>query len=498
MSDDRSYDSKIPTGISGLDEILCGGLPRHGLYLLQGNPGVGKTTFGLQFLLEGVRRGETAMYVSFSETELELNAVARSHHWPIERVHLYELTQLEHHLSNEARQTMFHPSEVELQEMTTPLFAEIARVNPARLVIDSVSQIRLLARDALRYRRQLLALKQFFLKRGCTVLLVDDKVAMRDDDVVQTVVHGIVSLEKSTPIYGSTRRRLSIEKLRGVRFHEGYHDYRINLGGIVVFPRLVAADHRREVDKVPVPSGVAELDQLLCGGLDRGTSTLLMGAAGTGKSSLAGQYALAAAERGERVEIFAFEESVATWTSRMESFGLQVRKYLDSGVLQLTQIDPAELSPGELAYMVKERVEKQDLRIVVIDSLNGYLQSVPGENFLLLHLHELLTYLGHKSVTTVMVIAQHGLVGPAMQSPVDVSYLADAVLLLRYFEAAGTVRQVISVVKKRSGNHERTLREFSLGKHGVHVGPPLKGFHGVLTGIPTADGAPAVFGARLE
>jgi circadian clock protein KaiC len=306
--------------------------------------------------------------------------------------------------------------------------------------------------------------------------------------VVQTVVHGIISLEKETPVYGATRRRLSVEKLRGVRFREGFHDYRLHTGGIRVFPRLVASEHRTNAQREPLQSGVPELDALLAGGIDRGTSTLLMGAAGTGKSSLAGQYALAAAKRGEKAVIFAYEESISTWLSRANSFGLDADKYFANGTLQIVQVDPAELSPGELAARMVEMVEKEDVKVVVIDSLNGYLQSVPGENFLLLHMHELLTYLGQRGVTTLMVIAQNGLLGPSMQAPVDVSYLADAVLLLRYFETAGAVRQVISVVKKRSGKHERTLREFSLGVGGVRVGEPLVDFHGVLTGVPTYKG----------
>ncbi len=489
MAVSPSYDSRVVTGIEGLDEVLGGGLPKDGMYLLQGNPGVGKTTFSLQFLLEGARQGESGLYVSFSETRAELVSVGRSHGWDLERLSLYELSASTDNGRREAGQTMFHPSEVELEETTRPLFEEIDRVKPARLVIDSISELRLLSRDPLRYRRQLLTLKQFFLERRCTVVLVDDKVAMRDDDVVQTVVHGIISLEKTTPIYGAARRRLSVEKLRGVRFRDGFHDYRIKTGGIVVYPRLVASDHAQEIAGDQLSSGVEALDKLLSGGLDRGTSTLLMGAAGTGKSSLAGQYALAAAARGEKAVIYAYEESLTTWLARVRSFGIDAQKFVDSGHLKIIQVDPAELSPGELASDAVELVEKQGVRTVVIDSLNGYLQSVPGENFLLLHMHELLKFLGQKGVSTIMVIAQNGLLGPAMQAPVDVSYLADTVLLLRYFESAGAVRQVISVVKKRSGKHERTLRELSIGPGGISIGRPLTDFHGVLTGVPTFRGS---------
>ncbi len=378
MSVQASYDTRITSGIAGLDDVLGGGLPRDGLYLLQGNPGVGKTTFGLQFLLDGAARGEVGLYVSFSETRIELLSVGQSHGWDLTRVALYELSTDGQAGKREAGQTMFHPSEVELEETTRPLLDEIARVKPTRLVIDSVSEIRLLARDPLRYRRQLLTLKQFFLDQRCTVLLVDDKVGKRDDDVVQTVVHGIISLEKTTPIYGTTRRRLSVEKLRGVKFREGFHDYRIETGGIHVFPRLVAAEHPRRFAPSAMSSGVPALDSLLAGGLDRGTSTLLMGAAGTGKSSLAGQYALAAAARGEKAAIFAYEESINTWMTRVRSFGIDAQPFIDSGHLIIMQIDPAELAPVELAAKVVDLVERVGCGLIVIDSLNGYLQSVPG------------------------------------------------------------------------------------------------------------------------
>jgi circadian clock protein KaiC len=488
MSDELRYDQKISSGIGGLDEVLGGGLPKDAMYLVQGNPGVGKTTFALRFLLEGTERGERAMYVSFSETKDELAAVGRSHGWPTDQLMMYEFLSEAKRTERSDDQTMFHPAEVELEETTRPLLEEVDRLKPSRIVIDSVSEIRLLARDPLRYRRQLLDLKQFFSDRGCTVLLVDDKIAARDEDIVQTVVHGIISLEKLTPLYGTTRRRLSVEKLRGVRYREGFHDYRIETGGIVVFPRLVAAEHRHAFSSEPMQSDVPELDNLLAGGIDRGTSTLIMGSAGTGKSSLAAQYAIAAAARGERSVIYTFEESVATWLSRETSLGMDPQRYIDSGHLHIAQIDPAELSPGELSARVRDWVERREAQLVVIDSINGYLQSVPEENFLLLHMHELLTYLGQQGVTTLLVMAQHGLLGPGMQSPVDVSYLADAVMLLRYFETAGEVRQVISVVKKRSGKHERTLREFHLARGGIRVGRPLDEFQGVLTGVPVYRG----------
>lgn len=489
MTNETPSDARVSTGIAGLDEVLGGGLPKDAVYLVQGNPGVGKTTFALRFLLEGAERGERCMYVSFSETKEELAAVARSHGWPTDSLSIYELLSAAKRLEQTDDQTMFHPAEVELEEKTQPLLEEFDRVKPARLVIDSVSEIRLLAREPLRYRRQLLELKQYFADRRCTVLLVDDKIAARDEDIVQTIVHGIISLEKVTPLYGSTRRRLSVEKLRGVRFREGFHDFRIETGGIVVFPRLVASEHRRVFSREPMSSGVRDLDTLLGGGLDRGTSTLVMGSAGSGKSSLVAQYAIAAAARGEQTVIYTFEESVATWLTRETSLGMDVQRYIESGHLHMAQIDPAELSPGELSSQVRHWVEGKGAQLVIIDSINGYLQSVPEENFLMLHMHELLTYLGQQGVTTLLVIAQHGLLGPSMQAPVDVSYLADAVLLLRYFETEGEVRQAISVIKKRSGGHERTLREFRLGRGGVQVGKPLVEFQGVLTGVPVYRGS---------
>lgn len=484
---ERSYTSIVKAGIPGLDEVLNGGLPRDGIYLLKGDPGVGKTTFALQFLFQAVHDGEPALYVSFAETSSELAALGHAHGWDMDKLTLHDLSVQQNGEIRAVEQTMFHPAEVELEEIIDPLLEVIRKVKPTRVVIDSLSEIRLLAKDPLRYRRQLMTLKRFFLQNRCTAILIDDKIERRDDDVAQTLVHGIIALEKITPNYGTTRRRLSIEKLRGVRYAEGYHDYRIKTGGMEVYPHLVAASHSRTTAEAPLSSGVTELDALLGGGIERGNSTLLMGSAGTGKSSLAAQFAIAAARRGERVAIFSFEESVATWLQRATTLGLEPQPHLDSGVLQIVQVDPAELTPGELSNKVRTMVA-EGLRIVIIDSLNGYLQSVPEENYLLLHMHELLTYLGQKSVSTFLIVSQHGLVGPVQQTPIDLSYLADSVMMLRYFESAGEVRQVISVMKKRSGRHERTLRELRLGKGGVQLGPPLADFHGVLTGVPSYVG----------
>lgn len=487
----KSRDEKVATGTAGLDDVLGGGLPPGGgIYLVQGSPGVGKTTLALRFLLEGHSRGEKVLYVALTETRREVESVARSHGWSMEGLPIWELVETSRIGKKEEEQTMFHPAEVELDEITRPILDEVDRLKPDRVVLDSLSEIRLLSREPLRYRRQLLALKQFFLDRKCTVLMIDTLGLAGNDSagILETLIGGLILLEKTTPAYGTTRRRLVVDKLRGVPFREGYHDYKIKTGGIEVYPRLVASEHLPTFKPAPVSSGVQQLDDLLGGGLDRGTSTLLMGAAGTGKSSLATQYVLAAAKRGEKSAIYAFEESLGTWMARTAALGFEVQPYLDNGLIQLVQVDPAELSPGEFTARVRDAVEKQGAQLVVVDSLNGYLQSVPEESFLLLHLHELLTYLSQRGVTTLMNLAQHGLLGPSMVAPLDVSYLADTVILLRYFEAMGEVRQAISAVKKRSGPHERTIREFRLEQGGVKVGLPLKDFHGVLTGVPTYRG----------
>lgn len=485
---DHTPTDRVPTGILGLDHVLRGGLPSNGVFLVQGKPGAGKTTLALQYLLEGLRRGETVLYAAVTETRREVEQVARSHGWSLDGLPIWELSEAATRGRGEDEQTLFHPAEVELDEITRPLLAEIDRVSPSRVVIDSLSEIRLLSREPLRYRRQLLALKDHFLARQCTVLLVDTPT-IDAAGILETLIGGLILLEKATPAYGTTRRRLAVDKMRGVHFIEGYHDFQIRTGGIHVYPRLVAAEHPDTLQRAPISSGISELDSLLGGGLDRGTSTLLLGAAGTGKSSLATQYAIAAAERGERAVIYTFEETLGTWLARSLGLGFDVKGHLQSGRIHVIHVDPAELSAGEFAANVKRAVEDESAQLIVIDSLNGYLQSVPEESFLLLHLHELLTYLSQQGATTIMNIAQHGLLGPVLEGPLDVSYLADSVLLLRYFEANGEVRQAISVVKKRSGRHERTIREFKLDFGGVRVGAPLREFQGVLTGVPAYAGA---------
>ena len=473
------------SGIEGLDHILLGGFPRNHVYLLQGDPGVGKTTLGLQFLLEGVRRGEGALYLTLSETRDELHAVAESHHWDMTGVHVFEQLVGEQTLEEEDS-TVFYPSEVELGQTIKAMLTEVDRIKPARVVLDSLSEIRLLAQSTLRYRKQILALKQFFGSRNITVLFLDDRTAEVNDLQLQSVPHGVVELERYTPLYGAARRRLQLVKIRGLNFRDGYHDFSIKTGGILVYPRLIAAEHRRYVDQDPVPSGVPALDEMLGGGIDRGTSTLVMGPAGSGKSALSTQYAVGAAQRGEKAAMFIFEESLSSLYNRSASLGMPLRELAEAGNILVRQVDPAQLQPGEFASLVRDTVERDQIRVLVIDSLNGYLNAVPEERFLLLHLHELLSYLGQAGVATVLVFAQHGLVG-SMQSTVDVSYLADSVILMRYFEARGRIRKALSIMKKRGGVHDTAIRDFTMSAEGLSIGPPLEDYRGVLTGTPTFD-----------
>jgi len=486
----------VATGIDGLDDILGGGLTPNRLYLVEGDPGAGKTTLGLQFLLAGGKRGEKGMYVSLSETREELLAVARSHGWSLAGVSITELAPTEDSLAADAENTMFHPSEMELGETTKAVLREVEQTRPHLVVFDSLSEMRLLAQNPLRYRRQILALKQFFIGRQCTVLLLDDRTSEVTDLQLQSIAHGVVSLERRSPDYGVMQRRLQVVKMRGKPFRPGYHDYTIVRGGLRVFPRLVAAEHQEDFEPAQIKSGIAALDALMGGGLDKGTSTLVMGPAGSGKSTLATQYVVAAAARGERAALFLFEESRKTLLARSAGLGLDVRGHLEAGRLTIRQVDPGELSPGEFVHSVRREVEERGASVVMIDSLNGYLNAMPEVRFLTLQLHELLTYLGQRGVTTLLVVAQHGLVGSTMQTSIDASYLADAVLLLRFFEAAGQVRMALSVVKKRSGFHERTIRELRFGKDGIAVGKPLEEFQGVLTGVPQYVGQAGQSGER--
>lgn len=474
---------RIDTGVPGLNDILHGGLPAGQMYLLEGDPGTGKTTLAMQYIMSGVRNGETALYVTLSEPRTELEASARSHGWDPGHLPIAEFVPAEASLRPEEQYTMFHPSEVELSDTIQRLIRLFNEKKPQRVVIDSLSELRLLADDTMRYRRQLLALKQFFVGRDTTVLLLDDRTANGSDMQLQSIAHGVVRLEKVQRSYGVNRRRVEIVKLRGSAFREGFHDYSIETGGLCVYPRLIAAEHSDSFAEQRVKSGIESLDDMFGGGVARGSSTLVTGPTGSGKSTLSIQYACAAAARGERAVVYAFDEILRTATERSEALGLPLGALIASGMLSMHQVDPAELSPGELAWRIRRDVEENDVRVLVIDSLNGYLAAMPGEKDLTLHLHELLAYLNQKGVITFIVLSQHGLVG-SMQTEVDVSYLADTVVLLRYFEMEGAIRQAISVLKQRVGRHERTLREFSVDERGLCVGAPLTAFSGVLTGVP--------------
>jgi len=484
-------NSLAETGCTGLDEILGGGLTPHRLYLLEGVPGSGKTTLALQFLLEGIRCGEPVLYVTLSETAKELREVAASHGWSLDGIPIRELVPSEESLSPDEQYTMFHPSEVELSETTKRILSDVEKIKPKRIVFDSLSELRLLAGNPLRYRRQILALKQFFNGRNCTVLLLDDMTGTGHDLQVQSIAHGAIRLEQLFPEFGSERRRLIVLKFRGVQFRGGYHDYIINRGGLEVFPRLIASEKRTIPDAGSLASGLEEIDKLLGGGIERGSSTLIVGAAGTGKSSLAAQFVAAAAARGQNSALFIFDESLHTLLNRTAGLGIDLRKHVEEGRVTVQQVDPAELSPGEFAHAIRRAVEEKGATIVVIDSLNGYLNAMPEERFLIIQLHELLTYLGQLGVATLLIGAHQGLVGGQMISPVDASYLADAVVLMRYFESKGEIRQAISVIKKRGGAHERAIREFRLETGRISVGKPLRDFRGILTGSPIFEGAPS-------
>ena len=486
---------RVRTGIPGLDDILEDGFPSNHLYLIEGDPGTGKTTLALQFLLEGVKNGEKGLYVTLSESKHELLGVARSHGWSLDEIPIYEMTPAEEELQPEAQYTVFHPAEVELADTVKQVLQQIEAVQPARVVFDSLSELRMLARDSLRYRRQILGLKRYFGGRNCTALLLDDRTAETEDLQLQSIAHGVLMLQNLGRDYGINRRRLEVRKLRGSRFREGYHDYVIETGGVVVFPRLIASEHNPGHKRRAITSGVEELDRLWGGGIDSGTSTVLMGPAGCGKSTVSILYATAAAERGEKAAIFTFDETISTLVHRAEGLGIPVQKHMDSGQLHVRQVDPAEISPGEFVHSIRLLVD-EGAQIIVIDSLNGFMNAMPGEEFLTMQMHELLSYLNQKGVLTIITLAQHGIIGTAMNSPVDISYLADSVLLFRYFEAAGEVKQALSVLKKRSGRHERTIRELSFKQGHIQVGPPLHDFDGVLTGVPRFTGTTGALVAR--
>ena len=483
---------KAGTGISGLDKVLAGGLSRDSVFLLEGEPGAGKTTVAIQFLLEGARNEEQSLYITLSESEKELRDGAASHGWILgKEIEICELIPPESLLDEGKKQSLLYSSDLELGETTKQIFDAVERVKPRRVVLDSLSEIRLLAQSSLRYRRQILAIKHFFTRHGATVLLLDDLTAEVGDKTVHSVAHGVIRLEELAPAYGAERRRLRVHKYRGQKYRGGYHDFTITTGGINVFPRLIAAEHYGSFTRTQLSTGISELDSLLGGGIESGSSTLILGPAGTGKSLIALNFVQAARARGEKAALFAFDEEIGLLFDRMKGLGIDLKAAQSEGSLHIEQIDAAELSPGEFAHRVCNRVDKEQIKTVVIDSLNGYQAAMPEENSLVLHMHELLQYLNRRGAATFMTVAQHGLVGD-MKTPVDVTYLADTVILLRYFEAMGRVRRAISVIKKRTGFHETTIREFRISGKGLTLGEPLEAFQGVLTGLPTysAQGAP--------
>ncbi len=477
----QAVPGRISTGVSGLNDIVAGGLEPGRVYLVEGTPGTGKTTLSMQFLMAGRDAGETVLYVTLSESEQELRTVAASHGWDLQGVEIFELIS-EAGLNPDQEQTVLHPSELELGETIRGVMARVDELRPARVVFDSLSEMRLLAESPLRYRRQVLALKQFFTQRGCTVVLLDDRTGSDTDLQLHSIAHGVITLEQLALEYGAERRRLRVVKLRGSRFRGGYHDFRLDVGGLDVFPRLVASEHHSEFSDAPASTGTAGLDALLGGGLVPGTNTLLIGPSGAGKTTTATRAVVAALERGERAAYFLFDEGIRTLLTRTASLGMDLSSHLEAGRLTVRQVDPAELSPGEFASLIRAAVDG-GVNVVVIDSLNAYLQSMPGERHLLLQMHEVLSYLNQRGVITLMVLGQHGLVGET-RTDLDLSYLADAIVLLRYFEVDGEVRKAISVMKTRTAAHERTINEFWFDRSGVQVGEPLRGFRGVFSGLP--------------
>ncbi len=475
------------TGIAGLDDILSGGLARDRVYLLEGSPGTGKTTTAMSFLQAGAEAGEKTLYITLSETEAELRDTAQSHGWDLGGVEVFELVPPESLLDEQQQQSLLYSSDLELGETTRMIFEAVERLTPDRVVIDSLSEIRLLAQSSLRYRRQVLALKHYFAKHGATVLLLDDLTTENLDKTVHSVAHGVIRLEELAPEYGAERRRVRVIKYRGRKCRGGFHDFTIRTGGLEVYPRLVSSEHKSDFSREPQSSGLPGLDAIMGGGVERGSSCLILGPAGTGKSLMALYFVLAAAQRGERAAFFAFDEELGLLIARTKAFGIDIEAMVAAGQLLLQQVDAAELSPGEFTARVRHCVDAMGIKTVVIDSLNGYQAAMPEENFLILHIHELLQYLNRQGATTFLTVAQHGLVGE-MKAPVDVTYLADTVLLLRYFEATGQVRRAMSVIKKRSGKHEKTIREFEIADTGLSVGPPLHNFQGVLRGVPNFVG----------
>jgi circadian clock protein KaiC len=473
---------RLSTGTQGLDDILKGGITPERLYLVEGTPGSGKTTLALKFLMDARDNGDRGLYITLSETVDELTAVAQSHGWTLDGVDLFEMVA-EDEFSTDFEQSLLHPSEVELGETVRGIIELVEKNDPARVVLDSLSELRLLAQNPLRYRRQILALKHFFARRNCTVLMLDDRTSEPGDLQLHSIAHGVISLENLASDFGSDRRRLRIVKMRGLKYHGGFHDFTIESGGIRVYPRLVAADHHRTFSSAPVTTGLDGLDALLGQGLFPGTTTLLAGPAGVGKTTTAVRCMIAALNRGQRAVFFLFDERLATLMMRSKALGMDLQHYIDEDLLEIRQIDPAELSPGQFASAVREAVEQNGASVVVIDSLNGYLHAMPTDNYLVLQMHELLSYLAQQGVISLMVLGQHGVTGQ-LRSDIDISYLADTVMMLRYFEAAGEVRKSIAVIKTRVSDHERSIREFKIDRNAIVIGAPLRDFSGILSGAP--------------
>lgn len=485
MPPSHQLETRLSTGIPGFDDILHGGLPEGHLYLVEGNPGSGKTTFGLQFLLAGVAAGEPTLYVTLAESRAELEQASSSHRFDISKVEVFEVAPPELAGNGSEQYTVFHPSEVELADVMQSILDQVAKVKASRIVIDSMSELRMLARDPLRYRRQIMMLKQFFMGLKTTVLLLDDRSGESSDTQLQSIAHGVLRMETLERDFGAVRRKLEVRKMRASAFREGFHDYLIREGGLVVFPRLISAEHRnQQVDRRQLSSGIDQLDRLMGGGLARGSSCLFLGPAGSGKSTLGARFLVSAAERAERGVLFSFDELPESILARCKGLGIPLEGHIKRGTINIQQLDPAQISPGEFVARIRCEVEQKDCRMVVIDSINGLFNAMQQEQSVIIHLHELLTYLNQSGVLSIMVLAQYGVMGSNMQAPVDVSYLADNVLLFRYFEAHGAIRQAISVVKRRSGPHERTIRELVIAENRITVGAPLTEFEGVLSGTP--------------
>lgn len=481
----RTATRRISTGVPGLDDILCGGLTAERVYLVEGTPGTGKTTLGLQFLLDGLSKGEPGLYITLSETADELDAVAESHGWVIDELSIFELAD-EETLDPHGHQSILHAAEIELGETSQAVMDQVDLVKPARVVFDSLSEMRLLAQNPLRFRRQILVLKQFFALRSCTVLLLDDKTSQSEQHL-HSIAHGVISLEQIAQEFGKERRRVNIVKMRGIKFRGGFHDYLLDTGGIRMFPRLVAMEHSGVFEPDTHSSGSVSLDALLGGGLIAGTNSLIIGPSGVGKTTLTVRCMLAALERGDKAAFYLFDEGLGTFLARNANMGMDLRPFIANGQLEMRHIDPAELSPGEFAQMVRDAVDMGDAKFVVIDSLNAYLQAMPGEKFLVLQMHELLSFLNQKGVTTALILGEHGLVG-TLHRDVDLSYLSDTTVLLRFFESDGELRRALTVTKSRLSSHAPTIHELLLHSKGVDIGEPLKGFEGVLAGLPTYRG----------